>query len=109
MYHVVRMAIVVVENSTYFLGTYMFGSMLGPLVDTFLNSYITEVPFHSPFLGMQDTYDTFLFDYRNTKSPDIKNGYVDFYFLGDVTPKDRPNLCDIEADKMQFLNTEIIS
>jgi hypothetical protein len=35
----VEFAIVVIENSTYFVGQYIFSSLLGPMMSQFLNDY----------------------------------------------------------------------
>lgn len=39
MHQFVYYGIVMVENSAYFLGTYIFSHMLGPLMDNMMNDY----------------------------------------------------------------------
>lgn len=39
MHQFIYFAIVIVENSVYFVGQYIFSNMLGPVMDTFLDHY----------------------------------------------------------------------
>ena len=57
---------------------------MGPIMDTFLNHYMLEFPYPSIFRG-QYTWDGFILDYRNTRSPFISDkGYIDFFFSGEL-------------------------
>ena len=74
---------VMIEQSSFFVGAYMFSGMLGPLFDQALGNYEITVNMPSIFRG-QHTASTFTFDYRNTRSPWIGNGYIDIFFLGEL-------------------------
>lgn len=84
MHQFVYFAIVIVENSVYFVGDYIFSNMMGPIMDQALNHYSTAVVLQSPFAG-QISEAAFNFDFRNTQSPFIGQGYMDMYFLGELT------------------------
>ena len=64
MHQFVYYSIIMIENSTWFVGDYIFSNMLGPIMDNFLNHYRWG-PFTipSPFEG-QGTSDDFAFDFR---------------------------------------------
>jgi hypothetical protein len=73
----------------------------------------------SPFAG-QNTKAAFEFDYRNTQSPFIGEGFMDLYFLGELLyvpgkgmKKDEHGSefipCTLQPDAMGFLNTETFS
>lgn len=52
MHQVVQFALVIVENSVYFVGEYIFTNMAGPVLTTFLNDYKLPLPrMPSPFHG----------------------------------------------------------
>lgn len=51
MHQFVYFAIVIIENSVYFVGDYIFSNMMGPIVDKALGHYKTEVTLQSPFPG----------------------------------------------------------
>jgi len=57
--------------------------MFGPVLDTFLNHY--ELEFFLPsMLRGQNTHDYFTFDFRNTHSPEIGEGFIDFFIHGEL-------------------------
>ena len=92
--------------------------MGGPLLDDMLNHYQTHVIVPSPFAG-QDTSSIFTFDFKNTRSPYIGDGYIDLYFLGELLYrpwgiKDGEHgstfeACTLEPDYMSFMNSETFS
>lgn len=86
----------------------MFTGMLGPLIDQALGNYEITVNTPSIFRG-QDTSSVFSFDYRNTRSPYIGNGYIDVYFLGELNYGVHRDECTIEADYMDFVNSATFS
>ena len=119
MHQFVYFAIVIVENSVYFVGDYIFSNMMGPIMDKALNHYHTGVVLMSPFEG-QTTKATFDFDFRNTQSPFIGEGYMDSYILGELTYKPNSNLkagvhgftsssCTLDPDYMSFMNSDTFS
>ena len=119
MHQFVYFAIVIVENSVYFVGDYIFSNMMGPIMDKALNHYHTGVVLMSPFEG-QTTKATFDFDFRNTQSPFIGEGYMDSYILGELTYKPHTDLkegdhgftstsCTLDPDYMSFMNSDTFS
>ena len=79
---------------------------MGPVVDKMLGHYKTEITLKSPYPG-QNTEATFEFDFRNTKSPFIGDGYIDLFFLGEIIHPGHE--CTIEPDFMDFINSETFS
>jgi hypothetical protein len=52
MHQIVEFGIVIIENSVYFVGDYIFTNMAGPVLTTFLNDYKLPLPtMPSPFHG----------------------------------------------------------
>jgi hypothetical protein len=106
MHQFVYFAIVIIENSVYFVGDYIFSEMMGPVVDKMLGHYKTGITLHSPFPG-QTTAANYEFDFRNTMSPYIGEGYIDLFFLGEIIHPGHE--CNIEPDYMNFVNSETFS
>jgi len=83
MHQFVYFGIVIIENSVYFVGEYIFTNMMGPVMDSFLNHY--QFPFYlASLVRGQNTWDTFSYDFRNTKDPEIFQGQADFFLAGDL-------------------------
>jgi len=80
--------------------------MMGPILDKMLGHYVTQVTLPSPFPG-QSSEATFDFDFRNTRSPFIGEGYIDLYFLGELIHQDEG--CVLEPDYMDFINSDTFS
>lgn len=55
----------------------------------------------------QETEAKFDFDFRNTWSPIIGDGYMDMFFLGELTYDG--NTCELDADNMNFINGNTFS
>ena len=98
----VEFAIVIIENSTYFVGQYIFTSMLGPVMTSFLNEYQLEMNIKDIFPG-QTSEDTFILDYRHTTRPFIGEGWIDMFIVGELVTKDHPE-CDILPDPIDFMD-----
>lgn len=86
----------------------MFSGMLGPLIDQALSNYEITVNMPTIFRG-QNTVSTFTFDYRNTMSPYIGDGYIDLFFLGQLNYGIHRDNCKLEADWMDFINSNTFS
>ena len=119
MHQFVYFALVIIENSVYFVGDYIFSNMMGPIMDEALNHYHTRIVLQSPFPG-QHSKAAFDFDFRNTQSPFIGAGYMDMYILGELTYKPSKHLiegehgytsqvCTLDPDYMSFMNSETFS
>ena len=61
----VEFMIVIIQNSCYFVGTYIFSATLGPMMTTALNNYTAVLPFKDFLPGQESTAD-FTIDYRMT-------------------------------------------
>ena len=83
MHQFISFGIVIVENSVQFIGEYILTDMFGPVMDEFLNHYRFKFILPSLVRG-QNTYDEFEFDFRNTWSPQLYDGHVDFFMAGDL-------------------------
>merc|ERR1711934_1898 len=51
-------------------------------------------------MGGQNTWDIFTLDFRNTQSPYIGDGYIDFFLSGELIYAG--NNCTLEADNLEF-------
>jgi len=103
MHQFIYFAIVIVENSVYFVGQYIFSNMMGPVMDTFLDHYRKTLILPSPLAG-QTTYDEFKVDYRNVWNPYIGDGYADFFFAGEWLDNEYNGCEHMVADPMEFSN-----
>ena len=65
MHQFIYFGIVIIENSVYFVGQYIFTNMMGPVMDSFLNHYMFPFAFPSMVRG-QNTWDIFTLDFRQT-------------------------------------------
>ena len=99
MHQIVYFGIVIIENSVYFVGQYIFTNMMGPVMDEFLNHYMFEFSFPTMVRG-QWAWDLFTYDFRNTQSPYIGEGYIDLFLHGALVYEGES--CDIVADDLVF-------
>jgi len=74
--------------------------MLGPVIDAFLNHYKWDFYMQSPFVGSEE-YTILELDYRNTQTPYIGDGFVNFYFSGELL-YDGTGCPGMEHDYMVF-------
>ena len=73
--------------------------MMGPVMDNFLNHYMFPFAFPSLVRG-QNTWDLFTLDFRNTQSPYIGDGWIDFFLSGELMYAGQG--CELAADNLQF-------
>lgn len=106
MHQYIYYTLIVIENSVYFVGQYIFTHMLGPVLDEMMNHYRTNIRLPSPLLG-QTSSDIFSFDFRSVRSPNIQEGYVDLFILGELIHNNYE--CVLEADDMGFVNNNVFS
>lgn len=104
LFQVLEFAFIMIRNSVFLIGQYIFTDMLGPVIDKFLNHYHFDFYIWSPFKG-QDKYSIMSFDYRSTKSPTIGDGFVEFFFVGEMAYQHLDNSkCKMDAVKpMKFI------
>ena len=103
----VEFAIVVIENSTYFVGQYIFTSMLGPLMTSFLNNYTVNFPIKDILPG-QTGSDNFILDFKHTTRPYIGEGWIDMFIVGELTTESHPE-CNIEPEVLDFMDNQRFS
>jgi len=83
LFQIVDFAFIMIRNSVFLIGQYIFTDMMGPIIDKFLNHYHFDFYIWSPFKG-QNKYSIMSFDYRNTQSPYIGDGYLEFRYVGEM-------------------------
>jgi len=110
LWQIVDFSIVMIRNSVFLIGQYIFTDMLGPVIDTFLNHYHFDFYIWSPFMG-QNEYSIMSFDYRQTRSPYIGDGYLEFYYVGELAHNYLDNSkCKMDDIKpMKFMSHETAS
>lgn len=83
MRQVIDLAMVIVENSSYFLGKYVYADQMEPILTYAMNDY--KLPFTLPnLLPGQSVASDFELDFRNTYKPFIGNGFMEMWFIGDL-------------------------
>jgi hypothetical protein len=105
LFQAVEFAFIMIRNSVFLLGQYLFTDMLGPVIDEFLNHYRFDFYIWSPFKG-QDKYSVMSFDYRSTRSPVIGDGFVEFFYVGELAHGHLSNSkCKMDSVKdMDFMS-----
>lgn len=104
MHQFIYFGIVVIENSTYFVGETIFSNMLGPVMDKYLNHYKYDFSFPSLVRG-QDTFDYFQLDFRNVRDPALVENRADFFILGEILYNG--NGCDLNpGNELPFLENQ---
>lgn len=99
MHQFIYFGIVIIENSVYFVGQYIFTNMMGPVMDNFLNHYMLPFAFPSMVRG-QNSWDLFTLDFRQTQSPYIGQGWIDFFINGELLYAGEG--CELVNDNLQF-------
>lgn len=79
----VKFSCVMIENSSWFWGDYMFTNMLGPVLDKIANHYQMPVVFKSLIEGTANQH-MFFVDYRNTRDPEIMDNHIIFSLYGEI-------------------------
>jgi len=105
MHQFIEFAIVIIENSVYFVGQYIFNGMIGPILTEFLNNYQLNLNIPAYFPGAQTASADVTIDYRNTMTPYIGEGYIDLFFLGEMIYNGQG--CELENDPMDFLDEQM--
>lgn len=103
MHQYLMFGIVVIEDSIWFIGTFVLSHMLGPIMDDFLNHYMWKFTFPTMIRG-QHSQDEFTLDFHHTQTPFIGEGYIDMYLKGELLYRD--NTCDLKPDQLTFLNKD---
>lgn len=99
MHQFIYIAVVIVKNSVYWVGPFLFTNMLGPVIDSFLNHYHFDFIAETPFRG-QDTKSEFSFDFRSVKDPYIGSGFINFFIVGELYYKDKG--CKMNSHRLHF-------
>jgi hypothetical protein len=101
MHQFIRLAIVIIKNASYFMGDLIFGALLGPVLDVYLEHYTQPVLMQSVIPG-QGTWDVLTFDYRNMESPYVNEHVIEFSLMGD-TLYNGQHCRDMSPGPTQFL------
>lgn len=96
----VEFAIVVIENSTYFVGQYIFSSLLSPMIAKFTNGYQLPLTLYDMYPGQGTSSDQFVLDYRHTIAPYIGEGYIQMFIVGILQYNGEG--CTLEPTKLDF-------
>ena len=81
---VVHFSFIVIHNTSWLIGKFMFTEMLGPVIDKYINHKRQNVVIQSPIRGQEDKADMFTFDFRNTQDPIHNTESVSFMFIGEL-------------------------
>lgn len=103
MHQFIYFSIVIIENSVYFVGEYIFTNMMGPIIDNYLNHYNFDFNMTSPLPG-QDTKALFRMNYENTQDPYIGDGWFDTFMEGQLSYEGMG--CEINAEPMEFVGDD---
>jgi len=79
-----QFTIVMIENSIFFVGSIVFTDMLEGLIDEYSHGYQKKFWMKSPIVSNDIVDALFNFDYRQVRSPYVGNGYIDFFFMGEL-------------------------
>ena len=82
-FELIHFSFIVIQNTAWIIGPFMFTNMLGPVMDKYLNHYQQDMYLWSPVKGMEDVKDTFTLDYRNNFDPIHDTYSVTFKFVGE--------------------------
>ena len=75
---------VMIQNTIFIIGKYVFNKVLGPQIDRFLNHYKFDFYMWSPFRG-QNRFTQMQLDYRQVYAPWIGDGFVNLYAWGELS------------------------
>lgn len=106
----VELSLVIIENSTWAFGEFMFTQIMGPAMDKALNHYKWLFPIYE----MSGKKHMMYVDFRNTMDPQIFDNYVDFEMLGEMiyqdhgcTTYDPEPLSFWPVDQSQFVLSDV--
>lgn len=80
-HQLIKFGLVVIQNSVYFAGDYIFSDMFEPILTSALNEYRQPFRLINPFNG-QTLSDSFEIDWHPTQEPWFGHDYIDFHVLG---------------------------
>ena len=83
MHQLLQFSFIMIENSAWFFGEFMFTNMLGPVFDKALNHYRYVFPIFSLLDGYHDM-QPFTMDMRNTMDPFVEEHSITFGFFGEL-------------------------
>lgn len=82
-FQLIKFMQVIIKNSIYFLGDYIFSGMAEPTLTTIMNNYQLPVHLKEAFKG-QNGQDDFVIDFRQTMQPFIGEGFIDLMASGEL-------------------------
>jgi len=84
VWQALEFSIVMIENSIWFLGDVVFTDMLEGLIDRYSHGYQKQFWMKSRIVS-NDIVDALMnFDYRHVRAPYVGNGFIDFFFMGEL-------------------------
>ena len=84
---VVELSLVIIENSSWAFGEFIFTNIMGPAMDKALNHYKWLIPIYE-VRNKANKYMMYV-DFRNTMDPYTADTYVDFEMLGEMIYHDQ--------------------
>lgn len=105
MHQVVKLFLIVVENTCRFshIGAFIYGDLLGPGMDKWLNNYQLEFRDVESMMAGQDATDSFRFDLRQVRDPIIDDGHADFFMHGAMEIFGDAEYCTLDPDDLVFV------
>jgi hypothetical protein len=105
-FQVIKFMQVIIKNSIYFLGDYIFSGMAEPTLTTIMNNYQLPLHLKEAFKG-QTGQDDFVIDFRQTMTPFIGEGFIDLMASGELFYNGEG--CgegSIQNNNLHFLNSQ---
>lgn len=103
----VKLTMIVIQNSLYFLGDYIMNGMIEPPMTQLANYY--QFPVHLPqaFNGQEASAD-FMLDFRHhpNRNPEVGNGYMDLFVLGELSYEGDACAGMIKDNNIHFINSQ---
>lgn len=83
-WQIIEFTFIMIENSIYFVGPFLLTDMASQNIDRMLDGYQIPMWVRSPIDMDHDVESMMLWDLRQTSTPVINNGFVDFSMVGEL-------------------------
>jgi len=108
MRQVVDLALVIIENSSYFLGQYVYSDQIEPVLTYAMNNYRFPVVLPNLVTG-QNAASELELDVRHTYKPYIGNGVLELYMIGELMFDNKTCGVNFKEVPMTFLDEDKFS